>query len=262
MEPYDDLPYRFYKQFAHVVSCDPQLRHPSLHRANGLTWWAGINVDFSQGHRFSAVVNHDYDSFSSMAAPADKWDRISVITSNKTSFPGHQRRLAFIEKLKCSPLADCIDFYGGGHNPIPDKLAALLPYKYHLTLENSQIPGYWTEKLADPLLAYCLPFYHGCPDIHDFFSPEACVPINIDCDADIAMMEQAIVTDLYGQRLAAITAARQQVLHDFNIFELMASIATRPASQLKNCTLRHPGRYKQSFPRRAASKLRNLIKKS
>ena len=85
------------------------------------------------------------------------------------------------------------------------------------------------------------------------------MPIDIDCEADIAMMEQAIVSDLYSQRLAAITAARQQVLHEFNIFELMASIASRPASQLKRSTVFHPGHFKPSLFRRAVSKMRRLF---
>ena len=55
-------------------------------------------------------------------------------------------------------------------NPIEDKFDALIGYKYHLALENSVIPDYWTEKLADSLLAWCKPIYYGCPNINDYFS--------------------------------------------------------------------------------------------
>jgi hypothetical protein len=259
MEASDHRPLRFYSQFAHVVGCDPQLKHRSIRQANGITWWAGIQVDFRNGHHFSPVVNHDYDSLSAMAAPVDKRDRISIITSNHQFLPGHHRRLAFIERLMNSSLASRIDFYGGGHNPIPDKLDALLPYKYHIALENNQIPSYWTEKIADPLLGYCLPFYHGCANIGDYFPKGSYVPIDIDSDTTIAMLERAVEENLYSQHLEMITAARQLVLNDYNLFEIMASIATQPASKLRHLTIRHPGRFKHPLMQRVGSKLRRAL---
>ena len=35
--------------------------------------------------------------------------------------------------------------YGYGFNEIADKRDALVPYKYHLAIENG-VPHYWTEK--------------------------------------------------------------------------------------------------------------------
>ena len=238
MEPYEQEPQSFYDQFAHVVACDLSLQHRSILRGNGLSWWAGVNVDFQQGHRFSPNTQHDYDSFSSSKIPPCKNDRISIVTSNKCFFPGHQRRLAFIHRLINSPLSSYIDLYGGGHRPIPDKLDALLSYKYHIVLENSEIPDYWTEKLADAFLGHCLPFYHGCPNINDYFPKDSCVPIDIESDSAMTVIEQALKSNLYDKRLEAISAARNLVLNDFNLFEVMASIATRPASSLQRCTLR------------------------
>ena len=238
MEPYEQQPQSFYDQFAHVVACDLSLRHRSILRGNGLSWWAGINVDFQQGHSFLPHTQHDYDSFNSSKIPPFKNDQISIITSNKCFFPGHQRRLAFIHRLMNSPLSNYIDLYGGGYRPIPDKLDALLSYKYHIVLENSEILDYWTEKLADAFLGYCLPFYHGCPNINDYFPENSYVPINIESNSAMIVIEKALKSNLYDKRLEAISIARNLVLNDFNLFEVMTSIATRPASFLQRCTLR------------------------
>ena len=45
---------------------------------------------------------------------------------------------------------DAIDFYGRGHNFIPFKDDALMPYRFHICIENCQVNDLWTEKLADP----------------------------------------------------------------------------------------------------------------
>lgn len=237
MEPYEQEPQSFYDQFAHVVACDLGLQHRSILRGNGLSWWAGMNVDFQQGHSFSSHTQHDYDSFNLSKIPPLKGNRVSIITSSKCFFPGHQRRLAFIHRLMNSPLSSHIDLYGGGHRPIPDKLDALLSYKYHIVLENSEIPDYWTEKLADAFLGHCFPFYHGCPNINHYFPEDSYMPINIEEDSAIAVIKEAIENNVYSERLEAISTARHLVLNNYNLFELMASIATKPASSLQQCTL-------------------------
>jgi hypothetical protein len=261
MEPREWGPEIFYRQFNHLVACDPSLKHRSIQLLNAITWWAGIQVDFADGHIFSPVINQDYDSLSSLKPPVKKSDRISVITSNNSLLPGHLKRLAFIDRLKSSPLAEHIDFYGGGHNPIPDKLDALLPYKYHLALENSVIPNYWTEKIADAWLGYCLPIYYGCPTISCFFPDESYIQIDIEDESIIPRLQHLISSDIYSNRLTAISAARKLVLDEYNIFNLMASIATKPASRYAACRIQPANCIKPTLSQRIASKLNRTFTK-
>lgn len=255
MEPYEAPWQGFYRQFSRLVLCSQAVKHPSITVRNGITWWAGIKVDFSHGHQFSAEIGHDYDSLSRLEPPRHKQNRISVITSNKNFLPGHHQRLAFIDKLRQSELADRIDIYGGGHNPVADKLDAILPYKYHLALENSILDHYWTEKIADAYLGYALPFYRGCRNIGDYFPSDSLVELDIGHDQAIAHLKSALDSDLYSQRFPEIRLARHRVLNDYNLFALMASIATEKAKRFKPCVLRPPASYRPRV-RRVLSKLK------
>jgi len=68
--------------------------------------------------------------------------------------------------------------FGRGFEPIDDKMGAILPYRFHLVLENSVLPNYWTEKLADALSRLGLPGLFGCPNVGDYLPAEALLSIN------------------------------------------------------------------------------------
>lgn len=139
----------------------------------GLFWWYGINMD---GHKpVGGFLNFD----SIAAEPIlEKFKILSTITSNKNFLEGHRERLSFTFLLK-EAVGDRMDIFGHGFNPVKDKRDAMLPYKYHLAIENAVHPHYWTEKLSDPLLARCKVFYYGATKINDYFSSKSVVPIDI-----------------------------------------------------------------------------------
>ena len=253
-------PVRFCQQFATIVTADSGLNHPSIIARNGITWWAGIDVAFENGHVFSPAINQDFDSFFAMPVPV-KEDRISVITSLNQSFPGHGKRLRFLERLRRHPVSQSIDFYGGT-NPVKDKLDGLLRYKYHIAIENSVVPDYWTEKIADPFLAHTLPIYAGCPNIEDYFPADSVLRLDLDdFDAAVDLIMACLRHDEYSRRLLAIREARSRVLLDYNVFELMASICDRPAQRFELCTLRPMAEVQPSKPavvRCLASMIRRL----
>ena len=261
-EPFEYHAKGFYDQFARIVLCDRTVKHKSIIYANPLSWWVGTNVNFDDGHGFSPSINYDYDSLSALNPPTSKLDRISIITSTKKYLEGHHKRLAFIDRLLNSPIGHCIDFYGAGHNPIPDKLNALLPYKYHIALENSCIEEYWTEKIADPLLAYCLPFYYGCPNINKFLPSDSYIPIDINSSNVIQTIESVINSNAYVEKQQAISESRTLILNNFNLFELMASIATHKSTFHQICTIHPPFNFKNSLRTRFANKIEKLIGKS
>jgi Glycosyltransferase family 10 (fucosyltransferase) C-term len=260
MEPDDSALQGFYNQFSKLVICSPRIKHSSILYRNGITWWAGINVRFVNGHQFSPDISHDYNSLMSLQLPSPKLDRISIITSNKVFLPGHRQRLAFIERLKRSEISDRIDVYGGGHNPIADKLEAILPYKYHIALENSVLDHYWTEKIGDAFLGYSLPLYHGCKNITSYFPSDSLLKLDIASDHAISEIKAALDQDLFSQRLQAIDIARKRVLNDYNLFALMASIATTSAHQIKPCVLRPPESHRP-LGRKVLSKVKRTARR-
>jgi len=96
---------------------------------------------------------------------------MSVITSSKDFTEGHQKRLNFVRRLK-DYFGEDIDVFGRGIREVDDKWDAISPYKYHIALENSVYPHYWTEKLGDVYLSGAYPIYYGCLNLEDYF-PEA-----------------------------------------------------------------------------------------
>ncbi|MEB3354480.1 MAG: glycosyltransferase family 10 [Cyanobacteriota bacterium] len=262
MEPNECAYQKFYNQFSKLVICSQGFRHPSIIYRNGITWWAGISVGFENGHHFSPEANYDYDSLNDLAPPLQKLDRISIITSNKDFLPGHRQRLAFIERLKKSEIADRIDVYGGGHNPIADKMDAILPYKYHIALENTVLDHYWTEKIGDAFLGYAVPFYHGCKNISSYFPHDSLLELDIDSSQAIPQIKAALDQDLHSQRLHAINAARKRVLNDYNLFALMASIASTKATRLRPCQLHPPkAEAERTLVKKALSKMKQTARK-
>ncbi len=256
MEPEEiGVPHGFLVQFSRLVLCDRTISHPQITYANGLTWWAGQTVKHENGHHFDPNYRYDYESFKGIPCP-EKKKLISVICSKNFFLPGHKKRLFFLERLQQHSLSRQIDFFGGGFRPIDDKWDAIAPYKYHIVLENSVIPDYWTEKLADAFLGFSLPVYYGCPNITEYFSPEALRVIDIDdFERSISTLGELIERDLFDRHLEAITRARADVLDRYNIFQMMSEICREPARRFAKCRLTPHGNFFRSWPKRVARKI-------
>ncbi len=150
------------------------------------------------------------------------------MVSNKAITPAHRHRQEFVAALRLHFGSD-LAIFGRGVRDIGDKGEALLPFKYHLALENSAFYHYWTEKLADPLLCWSFPFYWGCPNAEDYFPAGALQRINIyDPRATISVIEQAIRDDTYAKSLPVLDEARRRILQDYNLFAVAAKLCSEP----------------------------------
>jgi hypothetical protein len=175
-------------------------------------WHFGLNYDdFSFNYSFNELLNLD--------AP-NKTRDISVICSSLEQLPRHMQRVAFVKEIK-KHFRDRIDFFGRGFNFIPDKADALLDYKFHICIENTVNKDLWTEKLADPLLAYSIPIYSGCPNTNNYFPELAYVKLDIDDIKGSIKMLDKLLNDIdaaYQERFFALTKARQKLLNEYNMF--------------------------------------------
>jgi hypothetical protein len=96
---------------------------------------------------------------------------------------------------------------------------AILPYRFHLVLENTRAPNYWTEKLADAYLGWSFPVYLGCPNLDEFFSPDAfCAIDGDDFEAAAVRIERLLGGAETDDEVAAVAAARTRVLDQYNPF--------------------------------------------
>ena len=109
------------------------------------------------------------------------------------------------------------DWFGKGVRPLAHKEDALLPYRYHLAVENHIGERFWTEKLPDAFLCECLPFYAGDPLISEVFPRESYIPIPIDDPAEaVRIVRAAIASDEYSRRREAVLEAKRLVVEKYN----------------------------------------------
>lgn len=92
-------------------------------------------------------------------------------------------------------------------------------------MENHLAPHHWTEKIADALLARCLPFYAGDPLLGTVLPKESFIPIPLDDpDEAAAIIRGAITADAFTQRREAIEAARRLLLERYNLWAQVAAV--------------------------------------
>ena len=165
-------------------------------------------------------VNRDYD-FLLACPPPEKSRCLSWITSNLQDMKGHRARMRFLAAIQ-GQLA--FDLWGRGFTPIADKWEGLAPYHYSFAIENYSNSLYWSEKLADCYLAWCMPIYYGCTRITDYFPAESLIQIDIhQPTAALAQIQEAIAGNTWQHHLDAIAHARQLILQRYQFFPWIAN---------------------------------------
>ncbi len=208
-------PRKFYAQFHRVVSTHPDDPHPQVTTSlPGLNWHVGLFRDEDRYH-------YGYDELKRLA-PGAKSNRISVVCSNLTKTAGQRQRLAFLQHLKTA-LGDAIIHYGRGFTPIGDKLDAILPHRFHLVLENSSSPDYWTEKLSDAYLGWAYPIYAGCPNLGDYFPAAGFKAVDVNHpEQAVATIRQLLATAPDNHEIKMIARCRNLILDEYNPFARFA----------------------------------------
>jgi len=153
---------------------------------------------------------------------------LSACQTAKTKYPGQQLRHVFVtDHLSKLPGFDLFGRTGDGphyRGPLPTRAkdAAMFPYKYHFCAENSWEKNYFSEKLSDAFLAYCLPLYWGCPNLEEFFPAESFIRVPIDKPAEaMGVVRKAIRDDEWRKRIPAIREARRLVMEKYQAWPVI-----------------------------------------
>lgn len=240
---------RFAAQFAKVVTVHEMLEHPNrILGQPGSPWHVGMStrkwhrLPYGAAEAGRVPPTKGYDDFAALDV-ADKPRELSVIASAKRISPGHVRRVDFVQRL-LTHFGDRIDLFGAGfyiegrgHVDLVDKMDGILPYKYHVVIENSQWPHYFTEKLTDCFLCGAMPIYHGCPNIHDYYPKESLIRIDIgDPEGAVAIIEEAIATDAFGRGREALAEARDLTLNRYNLYPMVEALCREPSGTKRKLT--------------------------
>jgi hypothetical protein len=210
----------FCAQFGYVLTSQEPwaLKHPGrIYSQPALHWFYGTGGDHMR--TLDEMRAHP---------PLAKTGMLSTVGSGKQQkHTMHFKRYQFIQRIK--EAIPEMDVYGRGYIPMPDKAQALDGYRYHLAVENHHSLHHWTEKLSDPLLGACLPFYAGCPNAADYFPPESFIALDIhDPEGAIGIIRTAMANGEYEKRLPAILEARRRVLEEYSLIAVLArEIAAR-----------------------------------
>lgn len=203
----------FLQQFGHVISChEPRMT-------------AHENVRFAAPPLLRQGYDSSMDHEQIAAAPApDKKKTLSTFCSEKSmSHTLHRQRLLFTRKLQAQ-LPELEVFGPGAGRVMQHKRQGIDPYRYHLVVENSLCPHYWTEKLSDAFLGWSLPFYAGAQNVCNYFPEQSLVQIDIcNFPESLARIRKAIADNEYERRLPAIREARRRVLEEYNFFRYLAA---------------------------------------
>ncbi|MCR9140741.1 MAG: glycosyltransferase family 10 [bacterium] len=226
---------RFVAQFAHSITANPSLSGKKfIHNQPALPWLVGWDGEGPNPNRPS-----DYDAWKNLEFP-EKTEALSVVISNKAFTRGHKRRIEFVRRLK-EYFGNQLHLYGRGFNEMRDKWDAIAPYRFHLVLENSIYPDYWTEKLSDSFLGCAYPFYSGSPAILEYFHADAITPISVaDPEESIKKIKRAMDKGLDLTNRDALLEARAKVLEEYNLFAVLKDtinrigISRRPSRGGKN----------------------------
>ena len=229
-------PDAYLRQFGMVCTCQPQTRHPNVHFGPAILPWF---VGYTEEPDGTCHYTLDYDRLVQPSDVSEKTKLISVITSNKAFTQGHLDRIRFVEKLKAH-YGDQLDVFGRGFRSFDDKWDVLRPYRYHIVIENTSQPYYWTEKISDCYLAETFPFYYGCTNLADYFPEESFLRIDIrQPEQAIALIDAAIAQKRFEQSASVLNTCKLKVLNEYNMFEYVVRLCDtlRPDAQKQQVTI-------------------------
>ncbi len=211
-------------------------------------------------HQFGQVwhVEQTYQQLLNCPPPQKKgW--ISAVTSSKAGTKGQQLRLRLLEGLKAH-FKDRLVHFGRGHNETRSKWDAILPFRYHLALENGIWPHYWSEKLSDAYLGWSYPLYMGCPNLAEYFEKDACLTLDPhDLKGCIRNIERLMESDGYESSIPSLRRSREKILREFHFYPtILRCLDELPISERRKVVLRPNHDFDFSMGQGLSMRVRNL----
>ncbi|MBC6445492.1 MAG: hypothetical protein GDA50_08805 [Alphaproteobacteria bacterium GM202ARS2] len=160
-------------------------------------------------------VTRKYATWDALKKPkTNKTKLLSVIQRNKGFSKTQLQRSRFIQSL--------LDIFGRKTVYLNSKADGIDAYRYHLALENDTGPHFWSEKLADCYLGEAYPIHAGCPNLSDYFPPQAYTAIDIfNIPQAIQRVKEVIVSDLWRDNRSYILEAKRRVMEEHQLLPVI-----------------------------------------
>lgn len=215
----------FINQFGTLISPMPVpgFRGRTIAHQPGIPWFIGLDLTVRSG---PIPSRYTFADLASLPYPT-KAGLLSAVVSTKATLPKHKRRLAFVLALK-DRLGDRFALHGRGFDEVDDKADAILPYRWHLVLENNDEPHFFTEKLADALIGWSMPIFSGCANITDYIAPPALRRLDIEAPHAIERIEAWLSEPITPADIAGLAEARVAILHTHNLFAVLDRLLVAP----------------------------------
>lgn len=162
----------------------------------------------------------------------DEHRRQSVPIVNKGGTDGHVLRMQFLDELVANE-PEMLDLYGRGEfsgthyrGEIEDKWEGLVDYRYSLAIENYSGPNYFSEKLTDVLLTWCMPIYWGCTNLGEYLPEDSFVWLDIEDEHAPKRVRDIVTSNLRERNLDAIAEARQLLLNEYQLWPTVEKAIT------------------------------------
>jgi len=212
----------FFAQFEKCFSCHGLYHHGDV--INSLPFQPFMIANHHGHDFFTSNEKINYDTLIA-AKYYEKTKKISMIASNKTFSDMHIIRLEFGIALK-RHFKDKLDLFGSGHAPFNSKSDVIMPYEYHIVLENQHTPSVITEKLYDSYLGLSVPIYFGAPNVCDYFAKDSLELINpYNLKESVRKIEQILDEDNYDIKyLPHLITAKDKVLDKYCTFKRIVEI--------------------------------------
>ena len=208
-----------FTKYSHVYMPDMGVYELPTYSQACLPWHLGINFSVSQG-----IVNLSATDLHELVTPKTK--KISIIISSKSETCAQKRRLQVGFYLK-DKFGDRIEIYGRGIRTVPDKYSVLKDSSIHVAMENSRHDHYWSEKLADPILARNFVFYFGSQilpkefesvEVFDIFSP-----LNVISDQFDAFVKKVDSLD-FDSKEALLTFSKLELIQNQSLHSVLEKL--------------------------------------
>ena len=136
-------------------------------------------------------------------AKIDKRNQLSYLTTNKGWCEGHKLRQEIWYALEEYDEINDFEVWKKRSPPsIPNKNVALENAKFTISLENSEINNYFSEKLLDCFETKTIPLYWGCPNVGDYFNMDGI--LHFHTIEEMEDLINTLIPELYDAKLEAV----------------------------------------------------------